>query len=402
MGITISNPAPARLLDLTRLTRRAGRPFTGVDRVEKAYLDCLLTQNTPVFGLVKSAFGYILLDQAGCAALRLKLETGNFGPADRLSSVKRGLDPMRARAESDLRRICLDRCLPIRLSRMLRRHLPPGVHYLNVGHSNLTERVLSSLRLIRGSKTGVLIHDTIPLDHPQYQRPETARSFKVLLQTAARHADLIICNSAQTKADVLRHAAPLTPETVVAHLGVPAPVLGTPPKGPWEGHPYFVCLGTIEPRKNHALLLDLWQDVPDAHLLICGNRGWENDAVFDRLDAKPPGVHELSGLDDGQVFGLLAQSKGLLFPSLSEGYGLPPIEAAALGVPVLCNDLPIYREVLGNIPVYAPVSERYLWLQEIKGLASSDRAHHGTAECDGQGWRPPTWDAHFKTVLTLI
>ncbi|WGW04385.1 glycosyltransferase family 4 protein [Tropicibacter oceani] len=402
MDITTNSAPSARLLDLTRLTRRAGRPFTGVDRVEKAYLDQLLTLDTPLFGLVKSAFGYVLLDRAGCAVFHKTLETGDFGPADRLSSVKRGLDPMRARAESDLRRICLDRCLPIRLSRMLRRHLPPGVHYLNVGHSNLTERVLSALRLIRDSRTAVLIHDTIPLDHPEYQRPETARSFKVFLQTATRHADLILCNSAQTQSDVLRHAAPLMPKTVVAHLGVPMPRPGTPPSGAWDGHPYFVCLGTIEPRKNHALLLDLWQDIPDAHLLICGNRGWENDAVLARLDAKPPRVHELPGLDDGQVFGLLQGSRGLLFPSLAEGYGLPPIEAAALGVPALCNDLPIYREVLGNIPVYAPASDRYLWAQEIRGLAGSDQTGHGAEKCDGQGWSPPSWDAHFKTVLTMI
>lgn len=402
MGITTNSPASARLLDLTRLVRRAGRPFTGVDRVEKAYLDHFLSLDTPLFGLVRSALGYVLLDRAGCAKLRDKLTDHDFGAPDRLSRIKRGMDPLRARAEADLRRICRDRCLPISLPRMLRKHLPKGTCYLNVGHSNLTDRVISALRLIPGARIGVMIHDTIPLDFPQYQRKKTAEAFARFLKCAVRRADLIICNSRQTKADVLRHAAPQTPETLVAHLGVHEPTLGIAPSGPWDGHPYFVYLGTIEPRKNHALLLDLWDDIPEAHLLICGHRGWENDAVFARLDAKPPRVYELPDLSDPQISGLLKGSRGLLFPSLAEGYGLPPIEAAAMGVPVVCNDLPIYREVLGNIPVYASVSDRYLWRHEIRGLANSDQNRGGAEKSAGMGWQPPSWDAHFKTVLRMI
>ena len=127
-------------------------------------------------------------------------------------------------------------------------------------------------------------------------------------------------------------------------------------------------------------MLDLWDDIPDAHLLICGSRGWENHAVFDRLDTRPPRVHELPGLDDGQVAALLQKSVGLLFPSFAEGYGLPPVEAAALGAPVLVNDLPIYREVLGDIPVYANVSDRYLWRKEINRMAADHPSDQTRAE----------------------
>ena len=157
--------------------------------------------------------------------------------------------------------------------------------------------------------------------------------------TAAARADVILCNSRATEADVLRLAAPRRPRTVVAHLGVSVPEAGTPPQGAWSGAPYFVTLGTIEPRKNHALLLDIWdrfaaegRDAP--HLLLCGARGWNNAAVFARLDAGNPLVQERPGLSDGEIAALLVHSRGLLFPSLAEGYGLPPIEAAALGLPI--------------------------------------------------------------------
>lgn len=381
------------LLDLTRLIRRVGRPMTGVDRVEFAYLHHLL-QHGPLFGLVRTSLGYVLLDSHGCRAVQDRLNTGDWGPPDAWSRLVRGIPPLRARAEADLRRLSTARCLPQGLARMLRRHLRSDGVYFNTGHSNLTDRVLTAVQAVSGWRIAVMIHDTIPLDYPQFQRPGSVARFAALLGRVETAADVILCNSERTRADVMRHA-PSTRATHVALLGVDPPQPGQPPLGAWSGAPFFVCLGTIEPRKNHALLLDIWeQDKPDAHLLICGSRGWENHDVFARLDRGIANVHELPGLPDGAVWGLLAQSKGLLFPSVAEGFGLPPVEAAALGVPVVVSDLPVYREVLGDIPVYAPASNRYLWAQTINRLATTGQTT--------QAFAPPSWDAHFKSVLTLF
>ncbi|MBN7784426.1 glycosyltransferase family 4 protein [Ponticoccus gilvus] len=393
-----TKPDPLRLLDLTRLVSRAGRPLTGVDRVEYAWLRHLCGLG-PFYGLVRTSLGYALLDAEGCAGLRDRVAQGAWGPTDGLSRLVRGLDPMRARAEADVRRLCIARCIKPLLGRMLRRHLPRGVHYINLGHTNLTEAVAAALKA-RGARIAVLVHDTIPLDHPQFQRPGAVDRFAAFLSRVGRVADVVICNSQQTLADTAGHLGHRMPEAIVAPLGVDSPPPGAPPEGPWR-RPYFVTVGTIEPRKNHALLLDLWPEIPEADLLICGSRGWENHAVFARLDARPDRVHELPGLSDAQIAGLLRGSAGMLFPSLAEGYGLPPVEAAMLGVPVLCNDLPIYREVLGNIPVYADASDRYLWRNKIIEMA----AHH-RADRDGQGqaapiFDPPTWETHFNKALTL-
>jgi glycosyltransferase involved in cell wall biosynthesis len=236
------------------------------------------------------------------------------------------------------------------------------------------------------------------LDFPQFQRPGSVPRFAAFLARAGRVADVILCNSEQTRADVARHLGAAMPESIVAPLGITPVAPGEAPGGPWQA-PYFVTLGTIEPRKNHALLLDLWPEIPEAHLLICGSRGWENHATFARLDARPARVHELPGLGDAQIAALLQGSAGLLFPSLAEGYGLPPVEAAALGVPVLCNSLPIYREVLGNIPVYADVDDRYRWRNTITAMAARHRAGNGKAP---RRYAPPGWAAHFDKALTLI
>ncbi|MDA0962790.1 MAG: glycosyltransferase family 1 protein, partial [Proteobacteria bacterium] len=82
------------------------------------------------------------------------------------------------RAESDLRRLARARCLPARLGAMLARHLPPRSVYLNVGHTNLTDRVLSAVRGVEGARIVAMVHDTIPLDFPDLQRPGTVPDFR--------------------------------------------------------------------------------------------------------------------------------------------------------------------------------------------------------------------------------
>ncbi|MHA6346267.1 glycosyltransferase family 4 protein [Roseivivax sp. CAU 1761] len=401
-GITIPDPA-ARLLDVTRLVSRAGRRPTGIDRVERAYLDRLLADPVPCFALLRTALGFLLLDRAGAAALAAALDAPPGRPG-LLARLARCNAPERTALEERLRGCARARALPSGLGRMLRRHLPAGCHYLNVGHANFTPAVLRGLAAVPGARIGVLIHDTIPLDLPAHQRPGTPARFAAMLDRAGRHADLLIANSAITAADLARHLPAPRPEIVVAPLGVPRPRPGKAPAGPWSHRPYFVTLGTIEPRKNHGFLLDLWDRFgPGAPaLLICGSRGWENHATFARLDAGPAGVHELPGLGDAEIFGLLAESAGLLFPSLAEGYGLPLLEAAALGVPVLCNDLPVFREVGGAFPIYAPVDAPYLWQDRIETLARQAAARDAAERRLRPGITPPGWAAHFNAVLTRI
>ncbi|QFT61436.1 glycosyltransferase family 1 protein [Roseivivax sp. THAF30] len=394
--------SPARCLDLTRLVSRAGRQATGVDRVERAYLEHLSHQSAPLFGLVRTALGYLLIDHAGCRAFASRLGAGEIGRPTLFSRLARRGDPARAGMESDLRRDAVGRARPRKLGAMLRRHLPEGTSYINVGHTNLGRDTLSGLRAVPGLRIGVMIHDTIPLDLPEMQREGSVTRFQMLFDRVAAEADTIIANSRATAADIARHSG-RRDGVIAAHLGVSQPRLGTPPIGPWSRAPCFVALGTIEPRKNHGFLLDLWErlvaehgaDAP--HLLILGSRGWRNERVFARLDAAPPHIHELPGLEDPEVFALLAASRGLVFPSLAEGYGLPPLEAAALGVPALCNDLPVTREVLGDKGIYADVADGYLWREHIMRLARQDDRDSQPAE-----WAPPGWDAHFKTVLSYV
>ena len=371
--------------------RRAGKVLTGVDRVELAYLRAVLTDPVPAFGLIRAPLGYILMDQAGLEDLAPTLA----GPVEGQSA-----DKHRARVWRRARRLSIGRLPPALLWRMLHRALPRGFAYINVGHSNLTKRVLGTMRAL-DAQIAVLVHDVIPLDFPDFQRDGSVAPFADMIERVGAGADLVIYNSEDTKQRTEAHM-PNPPASIVAHLGTEevAPTHDALPEGLPPAAPFFVCIGTIEPRKNHAFLLDLWEDMgADAPgLIIAGNRGWKNADVFDRLDALPATgpVHEVSGLSDGALAALVEASAGVLFPSHAEGFGLPATEAAMRGVPIIVNDLNVFREILGDIPVYASVSDRYLWINKIKELAEAVPNAPKPPQ-----FLPPTWDAHFKTVLRL-
>ncbi|WP_096786936.1 glycosyltransferase [Rhodobacter sp. CZR27] len=397
----------ARLLDLTRLASRHGRgPLTGVDRVEAAYLDELLARDEPAFGLLRVPLGYLLIDRSGMIALRDRMGGRPTGPSDIPGRLLRLRQPARARLEADLRRLALDGCPPWRLASMLRRHLPQGASYLNTGHSNLTDKGLRRLRAA-GVRIAVFVHDVIPLDHPEFARAGVPAVFARKIAAVSAHADLVIHSTADARRRT-EARLPRVPAGIVAPLGV-GPLRPDPtslPPGLPPPRPYFVALGTLEPRKNHALLLDVWDalharlpeaDVPA--LLILGTRGWADPALFRRLDAGPwrgRTVFEWPGLGDGAVASLLAGAEALLFPSFAEGFGLPPVEAAALGVPVLSSPLPAIRETLSDYPVYLDPADRYLWTETIAAWGQRRRGQRGP------GRPAPTWEDHFRMVFSCV
>lgn len=396
---------PARLLDFTRLLRRAGRVWTGVDRVELAYLEALISDAIPVWGLARTPIGYVLLDQAGLVAFHARL-TGlvPFSSPDLLSRMMRGMHPVARAAQTDARKLAVGRSLPSLLAGMLQKWLPVGVAYLNTGHSNLTKRVLEAVRSVNQARIAVFVHDVIPLEYPQYQRDGTVAVFAQKMRRVRAYADLIIYNSTDTQMRTERAMAEWgpVPQGIVAFLGTiaPAPDVSSLPQGlPPEGS-YFVTVGTIEPRKNHALLLDVWEKLgPDAPmLLICGGRGWNNSEVFVRLDALGPHarVRELPGLSDGALAALVEGAEALLFPSHAEGFGLPAIEALLLGTQVVCADIATFREILGNNAVYIDDSSAYLWHDAIVNWSQQAQDMLDTSDFEA-----PTWDGHFNIALRL-
>jgi len=189
-------------------------------------------------------------------------------------------------------------------------------------------------------------------------------------------------------------------------LPVPLP-LGSPPVKP----PYFVCVGTIEARKNHLMLLNLWRQLAvelggsAPRLVLIGQRGWETENAIDMLERCPAlrgVVLERSDAPDIEAARLIQGAQALLLPSFAEGFGFPLVEALALGVPVLCSNLAALRENGGDVPEYLDPLDGIAWRRAVVdyALPASPRR---TAQLDRLSrWTPPTWQNHFAAVEALI
>jgi glycosyltransferase involved in cell wall biosynthesis len=272
--------------------------------------------------------------------------------------------------------------------------------YLNVGHFGLEQRGLLERLTAKGARPMAMVHDLIPIIHPEYCSTPAAGWHARRIDTLLAHAALIIANSASTADDLTKYADASDakiPPVCVAPLGLETAFLGPSRPGP-GGRPYFVCVGTIEPRKNVAFLLTLWrrlaENMGDAtpRLVLAGRRGWENEAIIDHLERSPPirrFVHEITGLDDEQLAQLIGGANALLAPSFSEGFDLPVAEAAAMGTPVIASDIPVHRELAGYAQLLDPL-DGPAWLMAITKAA--------IRRPQVVPIQPTTWSTHFRIV----
>jgi len=400
--------APRLILDLTRLVARAGHDVhTGIDRVERAYLRAVLARDPRALVVVGTRAGQLILPAAAGARILGWIARPDTAPAPgRLFRRLAGARAARAAALAALWPMALGRArCGAGLARVLAGRIgPSGAWFLSVGHQNPAG--LATMAEVPGLRRAVLIHDTIPLDAPG--EPGAARRLWPVLAEAAR-ADLAICNSAATAADLARHAGPPA-RPLIAPLGVelatPCPAAVPAALAGADGAAMFLALGTIEPRKRQDFLLDLWQALAAApgagrmpRLVLAGRIGRAGAAVAARarsLAARGLPVAVAPGLPDAAVAALMGRAAALLAPSRAEGFGLPVAEAAARGLPVLAAPLPAYRETVGDYPAYLPAGASGAWLAAIRDIAARPRPAGAPGR---RGIGVPCWEDHFARVF---
>lgn len=387
------------ILDLSRLVSRARHHTpSGVDRVEMAYARGL-----------HGRFG----ERLRFAAVH------PFGVYGELSSGRalRFLDALELRWQSEdgsAGQRSLVQVLPLLLG-LLPERTPasPGGVYVQASPHHLTRAALVRRILTRErARFLCLVHDLIPIEYPEYARANGAQLHKRRIETIAALADSIIVNSSAT-GDSLRPWLERAGRNIpmrVALLGtndVPTPA--RPIVTPAE--PYFICVGTIEPRKNHLLLLNLWRAMAGAlpreavpRLIVLGRRGWENEQVIDMLERSPGlrgHVEELNGCSDQQMQALVRGARALLLPSFAEGYGMPVAEALSVGTPVICSDLAALREAGGDVPDFLDPLDGPSWSTHIFDYFRAGRLYAAQKQRLTQ-WRAPSWDDHIAIVCNAI
>lgn len=273
----------------------------------------------------------------------------------------------------------LIRAIGFSFGRSAAKTLPEGAVYLNVGQILLALPFFMRWLHKRPDVTPVfMLHDVIPLDMPGHVEPASVRHHATMVKTTADYARALIVTTDYVKRTVseaiARHRQSALP-TLAQKLPV-ADAFST--TSGWVSQlalmRYFVICGSIEPRKNHLLLLDVWRKLIEKsgssapHLVIVGSVGWSGADIldqFDKCDITRAHIHPVSGLSSPALIHLLQNAVGLLMPSLNEGFGLPIIEAKRLGVPVIVSDIPAHREVSGAGACFLPPDDVSGWVDAI-------------------------------------
>jgi glycosyltransferase involved in cell wall biosynthesis len=215
----------------------------------------------------------------------------------------------------------------------------------------------------------VTIHDLAYLTHPQCALPSLVTYLSRVVPRALHAADRVIANSQRT-ADELRRYYDVPPERVrVIYLGFDPAFAGAVDPAAVERvrarygleRPTVLAVGTIEPRKNYAGLLTAFAQArrrPEGprRLVIAGRKGWLYEGVFETARQLNLGdaVTFLDFVADADLAALYHAADVLAMPSLSEGFGIPVLEAMACGTPVVCSDGGALPEVAGDAALLVP------------------------------------------------
>jgi glycosyltransferase involved in cell wall biosynthesis len=383
--------APTTILfDVSRLfIRETLTSPTGIDRTTEAYAAWFLSRPHLDVRPVCSWGGVIWpVSRASLERLlRRKAAPRPAGQDEAWRTLRRALSPEGPLTETPLRALptsgrvtaTVQRYAPaiLKTLRFLRPGpTPPGSVYVNVSHFGLEQPGVLDRLTARGIRSVVMIHDLIPIQHPEYCSLSASRLHQIRVEAICRNGALVIANSASTGDELgvyaKQHALD-PPPVCVAPLGLEDAFLGALPPA-WPCRPYFVCVGTLEPRKNVAFLLTLWRRLAERMgetaptLVLVGQRGWENESILDHLERSPTIlrlVHEANTLSDGQLAELMRNARALLAPSFTEGFDLPVNEAIALGVPVIASDIAVHREFVGQAQLIDPL-DGLGWLAGIE------------------------------------
>jgi glycosyltransferase involved in cell wall biosynthesis len=210
----------------------------------------------------------------------------------------------------------------------------------------------------------VTIHDLTTVLYPETHTVKVRLSILPFLERSLDRARRIVAVSQATAADLAFHFPASAPRVRVVYEGVdPVFAPGSPEEvaairrelGTPEG--YILYLGSLEPRKNVAVLLSAWEALRREYpatppLLLAGGAGWHNDALRARIDRLSKfsngGVRSLGRVDDKRLVRLFQGARAFAYPSLYEGFGLPPLEALACGVPTVVSSASSLPEVVGD------------------------------------------------------
>lgn len=237
-------------------------------------------------------------------------------------------------------------------------------------------------------RVAIILYDLIPISHPQYCTEDNANNFTANFPFIVTNTDLFVAISQTTenalKQYLIENTSLRKPATSHFFLGADLDLIKQTFRvrkslqAQFAANKPYLCVGTIEPRKNHALLLDafdeIWKNNHDLHLCLIGHYGWKSEKLVERIKNHPlfgDNLTWFSYLDDTELSYCYNNAKALIFPSIIEGFGLPLIEALHYGCPVMASDIPVFREIGADRCAYFPLDTPDGLVSQINELETS-------------------------------
>lgn len=286
-------------------------------------------------------------------------------------------------------------------------YLSVGVH--NLGDTEALARVKSAaVKLI------FFVHDLDPIDQPGLFPSGRAELCARRMTNVANFADMVIAPSATTARNFRSFARNCdgAPPVFVRPLASDLRESGSPLDRKSSPQSYFVCIGTIEPRKNQDLLLRVWQELARdcagnaPRLFLIGKSGWNKnftEAIASQSREIGAGlISHIRELGDADLLKLLQNACALLMPTRAEGFGIPLIEALNCGVPAIVSNLAVLREVGGAIPDFLDPGDAAAWKTCILEYCDPNATRRIAQLARLSAWQPAAWDNHFRLVDQLV
>lgn len=234
-----------------------------------------------------------------------------------------------------------------------------GLDFCRAYHAQL-DAALAGFRAA-GALVVLLVHDVLPLQHPEWFPEPVSQDYEAWLRVLAHRSDAALCismesaRSLSTQLEARGLPLPRLGQHVIG-LGSDGLIPGAPslPARPVSMPAQVLVVGTIEPRKGHAQILDafeqLWQQNVQVELTIAGKAGWMTEPLLERIRCHPmlgTKLRWLSAPDDLSLFDAYVSADLVLMASNGEGFGLPIAEGAWAGCDLLVRDIPVFRETAG-------------------------------------------------------
>jgi alpha-1,2-rhamnosyltransferase len=285
----------------------------------------------------------------------------------------------------------------------------------------------------RGARVVFCHYDLIGITHANLCNPAWADAYRRYLQQSLQSADAFIAISQAMQSELDQLILQRAPE-LADRLRSAFFLLGSDLREKAQSHtpihpemarfiashPHlFLMVGTIEPRKNHALVLDLceriWESPSDGEnpapaLLVLGRAGWNSGPLrerFTQLVAMGRPLLWCQDAGDADLAFAYRHAAALLFPSMAEGFGLPLVEAFESGLPALASDIPVHRELaLPNVTLLA-LDDALSWREAMQsvlrakpqGIAVPDVAEDASASPQARPW---SWDSATRVLLARL